>query len=356
MAYSVNYKYKPLWNARTRYTIVTGGRGSGKSYALSCAMLDSTYLDPYNILYTRWNLTAAEVSIIPEFVEKMEIGECLDAFVVKRQSVINKATGASIWFRGLQQSSGNQVARLKSLNRVKTWVLDEAQELVSEDVFDTIDQSIREKEADNRVILVLNPVDVTHWIYRRFFAEANVPYDFNGVKGNVTYIHTTWEDNRRNLSQSFIDIAEDMREKNPEKYAHLYLGEWLVRKAGLIYHNWQPIRPDEYPNGLPQWWGNDWGYGGDPDALVRMCYEPVTGTLYVREVCYQTGLLPRDIAARIIKDSQGLIHHQGQSRTHSSLRDAAGPAEPKAAHHRSNHRAASALPGLLSATRLHGLL
>ena len=83
-------------------------------------MLDSTYLDPYNILYTRWNLTAAEVSIIPEFVEKMEIGECLDAFVVKRQSVINKATGASLWFRGLQQSSGNQVARLKSLNRVKT--------------------------------------------------------------------------------------------------------------------------------------------------------------------------------------------------------------------------------------------
>lgn len=309
MAYNVNYKYRPLWEARTRYTIVTGGRGSGKSYALACAMLDSTYQDSYNILYTRWNLTSAEVSIIPEFVEKMDAGDCRDAFLVKRQSVQNRATAASIWFRGLQQSSSNAVARLKSLNRVKTWVLDEAQELVSEEIFDTIDQSIREKEADNRVILVLNPTDIGHWIYRRFFVEPGVDYDFNGVKGNVTYIHTTWEDNRKNLSGSFIELAESLRERNPEKYKHLYEGSWLTRKEGLIYTQWEEIRPDEYPDGLPQWWGNDWGYGGDPDALVRMCYEPVTGTLYIREILYQTGLLPRDIAARIIRDGERLVHH-----------------------------------------------
>ena len=318
MAYCVNSKYRPLWEAETRYTIVTGGRGSGKSFALACAMLDSTYQDSYNILYTRWNLTSAEVSIIPEFVEKMDAGNCREAFYVKRQSVQNRATGASIWFRGLQQSSSNQVARLKSLNRVKTWVLDEAQELVNEETFDTIDQSIREKEADNRVILVLNPTDVSHWIYRRFFREAGVDYDFNGVKGNVTYIHTTWEDNRKNLSGSFIELAESLRERNPDKYEHLYLGSWLLRKEGLIYKQWEEIPADEYPDGLPQWWCNDWGYGGDPDALARMCYEPVTGTLYVREICYQTGLLPRDIAARIIKDGARLVHH------YEVLRDGSG--------------------------------
>ncbi len=309
MAYRINSKYKPLWAPRTRYVIMTGGRGSGKSYALACAMLDSTYQDPYNILYTRWNLTAAEVSIIPEFVEKMEMGDCRSAFYVKRQSVQNKATGASIWFRGLQQSSGNQVARLKSLNRVKVWVLDEAQELVNEDMFDTIDQSIREKEADNLVVLSLNPTDISHWIYRRFFAEAGVPFDFNGIKGNVTYIHTTWEDNRANLSESFIDMALDLKEKDPDKYDHLYNGNWLTRKEGLIYPRWEEIPPEEYPTGLPQWWCNDWGYGGDPDALVRLCYEPVTGTLYAWEVCYSTGLLPRDIAERILTDASQFIHH-----------------------------------------------
>jgi phage terminase large subunit len=326
MPYRISRKYKPLWNATTRYVIVTGGRGSGKSYALACSMLDRTYEDGYNILYTRWNLTSAEVSIIPEFVEKMDIGNCRNAFVVRQRDVQNVSTGGRIWFRGLQTASKSQIARMKSLNRLKIWVLDEAQELMSESTFDTIDQSIREKDADNLVVLVLNPADISHWIYRRFFLKPGVPYDFNGVKDNVTYIHTTWEDNRENLSQSFIDMAEAMRREDPDKYEHLYGGSWMVRKEGVIYKNWEKIPEDEYPSGLPQWWGNDWGYGGDPDALVRMCYDPVTGTLYVKEICYQTGLLPRHIAERIIEDGSTLVHHYELKRDESGrpVLDAAG--------------------------------
>lgn len=309
MPYRISGKYRALWDAHTRYIIVSGGRGSGKSYALACAMLDATYEDEFNILYTRYNLTSAEVSIIPEFVEKMDIGDCRDAFYIRRRDVQNRATGGRIWFRGIQQASRHQIARLKSLSRLKTWVLDEAQELTSESTFDTIDQSIREKDAENRVILVLNPADISHWIYRRFFVEAGVPYDFNGTKGNVTYIHTTWEDNRHNLSQSFIDLAETLRERKPEKYEHLYGGKWLIRTDGVIYRQWQPIAAADYPDTLPQWYGNDWGFGGDPDALVRMCYDAAAGILYVREICYETGLLPRDIAARITADARTLTHH-----------------------------------------------
>ena len=309
MPYRINAKYRPLWEAKTRYTIVIGGRGSGKSYALACSMLDSTYEDKYSILYTRWNLTSAEVSIIPEFTEKMDIGNCRNSFIVRARDVVNKATGGRIWFRGLQQASKKQIARLKSLARLKTWVLDEAQELMSEETFDTIDQSIREKDADNRVILVLNAAHVGHWIYRRFFLEAGVPYDFNGVKGNVTYIHTTYLDNLHNLSQSFIDIAEELRVKDYDKWLHIYCSKWALHAEGLIYSRWEPIEEEEYPAGLPQWWGNDWGYGGDPDALVRLCYDPVTGVLYAKEIAYGTGMLPRDVARRIIDDGASLVHH-----------------------------------------------
>jgi len=306
MPYKLSAKYKPLREATTRYTIVTGGRGSGKSYALACSILDSTYDDGYNILYTRWNLTSAEVSIIPEYTEKMDIGGCRNAFIVHRRDVQNKATGGRVWFRGLQQSSKNQIAKLKSLNRIKTWVLDEAQELMSESMFDTIDDSIREKDALNRVIIVLNPDDISHWIYRRFFQEPGVAYDYNGVKGDVTYIHTTWEDNRVNLNQSFLDKVAIMRVENPDKYAHLYDGQWLIRKAGLIYQGWEEITPEQYPNGLPQWYANDWGFSGDADALVRMCYEPHTGTLYVRLLAYKTGMQPGDVARAITEDAATL--------------------------------------------------
>ena len=73
----ISEAYLPLFQADTRYTIVTGGRGSGKSFALACAVLMSTYDDPYNILYTRYTLVSADVSIIPEYTEKIDL---LDSF------------------------------------------------------------------------------------------------------------------------------------------------------------------------------------------------------------------------------------------------------------------------------------
>lgn len=295
--------YLPLFQSKTRYTIVTGGRGSGKSFALACAVLLSTYDDPYNILYTRYTLVSADVSIIPEYTEKIDLMERLDDFKIKQREVENIRTGANILFRGLKTSSKNQIAKLKSLNKIKTWVLDEAQELVDESLFDTIDLSIREKDADNRVILVMNPDSVSHWIYRRFFIEAGVPEGFNGVKGNVTYIHTTYEDNLENLDDTFVEIADSLKERNPRKWEHIFGGKWLIRKEGLIYQRWEEIKPDQYPVHLEQWYGNDWGYGGDPNALIRMCFDAVTQTIYLWEVCCKQ-MLVSDVARALKEDAE----------------------------------------------------
>jgi phage terminase large subunit len=263
----------------------------------------STYDDPYNILYTRYTLVSADVSIIPEYTEKIEMLECEGDFTIKRREVVNERTGATILFRGLRASSKNQIAKLKSLNRIKTWILDEAQELMDESLFDTIDLSIREKDAENRVILVLNPDSINHWIYRRFFAEAGVEYDFNGVKGNVTYIHTTYKDNEDNLDDGFLDIAESLREKNFDKWEHIFGGKWMLNKAGLIYTRWEEIPPDQYPHHLEQWYGNDWGYGGDANALIRMCFDALTQTIYLWEVCC-TQLLTTDVARYLKEDAK----------------------------------------------------
>ena len=307
---NIDEAYLPLFQADTRYTIVTGGRGSGKSFALACAVLLSTYDDPYNILYTRYTLTSADVSIIPEYTEKIDLMERADDFIIKRREVVNETTGANILFRGLKTSSKNQIAKLKSLNRIKTWILDEAQELVDEALFDTIDLSIREKDADNRVILVMNPDTIHHWIYRRFFLEAGVPEGYNGVKGNVTYIHTTYEDNLDNLDDGFVEMADAMKERNPEKWEHIFSGKWKASKEGVIFPNWEEIPADKYPEHLPQVYGNDWGYGGDPNALVRMCYDALTQTIYLKEiVCKQ--LIPSDVYKVIRADAETIGYDLG---------------------------------------------
>lgn len=300
-------KYEPLFRRRrTRYIIVKGGRGSGKSFALASSTLLSTYDDGCNILYTRYTMTSAEVSIVPEYAEKVDLFASGDDFHIKLREVTNIGTGGTIFFRGLMQSSKNQIAKLKSIHNVKTWILDEAQELMDESLFDTIDLSVRTTEAANCIVIVFNPTDVQHWLYRRFFVEAGVDEDFNGVKGDVTYISTTYLDNLPNLSESFLAQAERMQRVNPDKYDNIFLGHFLRRREGLIYRRWQRIGEDEWPDALPQWYGIDWGYGGDPAAVLRLCFDPLTRILYARTVVYATGMLPRTIAAAIIRDAQAI--------------------------------------------------
>lgn len=297
-------KYEPLAELSTRYAIVSGGRGSGKSFAIASILIAKTELyKGKTILFTRYTLTNAETSIIPEFMDKIERGHLQGRFKQSGNDIVNLATGTRILFRGIKTSSGVNTAALKSIPNLVLWVNDESEELVDEATFDTIDLSIRDKNAHCEVWLVLNPSDVRHFIYRKFFAGYNVDGGFNGVKDDVTYIHTSYLDNLDNLDEEYIAKAEKLKVTDNEKYRHLWLGEWTTHKEGLIYRNWQPISEADYPNGLPQWYGNDWGYSDDPDALVRMCYDPAQGRLYVREIGYSTGMLPRDVAKLIIADA-----------------------------------------------------
>lgn len=253
-------------------------------------------------------MDSAKDSVIPEFKDKMEKMGVETHFQEWKTSVQNRATGGKVLFRGLKQGSKNQVAKMKSLFGIKIWVLDEAQELVDEVAFDTIDNSIRDKNTVNEVWLVLNPTDINHWIYRRFFVENGVEDGYHGVKGNVEYICTTYLDNLRNLDEGFVAKAEKLKTVNYEKYANVFLGHWLTRREGLIYSRWEEIRAEEYPVHLEQWYGNDWGYGGDPNALIRMCYDALTQTLYLWEVCC-TQMLTTDVARAIRNDCAGLVHH-----------------------------------------------
>ena len=299
-----NHKYAPLFRKpKVRYKIITGGRGSGKSFAVSSALLMRTYEDSFNILFTRWTMDSAKDSVIPEFKDKMERLGVETHFLEWRTSVQNLGTKAKVLFRGLKQSSKNQIAKMKSLFGIKIWVLDEAQELVDESLFDTIDNSIRDADTDNEVWLVLNPTDISHWIYRRFFAGNGVDIGFNGIKDGVEYIHTTYHDNQSNLDAGFIEKAERLKVSNPDKYANIYLGHWQTRKEGIIYPRWEEIPAEQYPVHLEQWYGNDWGYGGDPNALIRMCFDAVTQTIYLWEVCCKQ-LIVSDVGKMIKADAE----------------------------------------------------
>ena len=227
---NLNKVYQPLFinPPTTRYFLLTGGRGSAKSFHVSTFLLNLTYEKGHTILFTRYTMIAAHISIIPEFLEKIDIlGKHAD-FEITKTDITNKATGSKILFRGIKTSSGNQTANLKSIQGVTTWVLDEAEELTEENTFNTIDLSIRHKSLPNRVIMVMNPSHRTHFIYKRWFEGGRQP--------DTTYIHTSYRDNIDNLSQSFIDQAAKTKVINEERYNHLFLGHWVDSVEGLLWN------------------------------------------------------------------------------------------------------------------------
>ena len=113
-------KYAPLFDfsAPVRYYIVTGGRGSGKSFAISTAVMADQAEADYNILYLRQTLVSAEVSIIPEFYEKAALLGFGEVLKKSNSSMLNRATGRRVFFKGIQTSSRDNIAQLKSLKRV----------------------------------------------------------------------------------------------------------------------------------------------------------------------------------------------------------------------------------------------
>lgn len=140
-----------------------------------------------------------------------------DQFHITKTEIEHKGTGSRILFRGITTGSKNNTANLKSINGVSIVVIDEAEEVIDEEVFDRIDLSVRKQGVINKVFLVMNPSKTSHWIYKRFFAN---------LKEVATRIHTTYLDNINNLDDGFIEQLERLKISNLKKYNHLVLGEW----------------------------------------------------------------------------------------------------------------------------------
>ena len=291
---NVHNKYKTIVSEDSRYYIVSGGRGSGKSFGVNTLLVMLTFEAGHTILFTRYTLTSAYISIIPEFIEKLELLDVIQHFHITKDEIINKQTGSKIIFRGIKTSSGDQTANLKSLQGITTWVVDEAEELTDEQKFDTIDLSVRQQGKPNRVILILNPTTKEHFIYRRFFEDRGVQEGSNTTKGNTTYIHTTYLDNIDNLSKSYIEQIEQMRERRPEKYKQQMLGAWLNKAEGVIFDNWTI---GEFKRKGVSVWGQDYGFAADPTTLIETNIDTSTKTIYLRECVY----LPRLTTSQIIQ-------------------------------------------------------
>lgn len=303
--------YYPLYEDKEKFIIlITGGRGSGKSFnaatfieRLTFEMTEAEKI-VHQILYTRYTMVSASISVIPEMMEKIELDETEKYFHTTKTDVVNRMTGSRIMFRGIKTSSGNQTAKLKSIHGITTFVCDEAEEWTNEQDYDKIMLSIRQKGIQNRIIIIMNPTDSNHFIYKKYIENTHELKYIDGVPvqisthPNVLHIHTTYFDNIENLSPQFVKEVQQMKEDNPEKYAHTVIGRWADVAEGAVFKKYGIV--DEFPSHARKIAiGIDFGYSKDVTAIVKCGI--VDNSLYVEELCYKTNMLSSDIIKELRK-------------------------------------------------------
>lgn len=290
---SVNNEiYKPLYTSKKRYYLVTGGRASLKSSTVHEFIARLTYEKGHGILFTRYTMTSAEASIIPEFLLTLDRLNIRNNFDVTKRKIINKHTGSFIYFSGIKTSSGDQTANLKSISGITTWVIEEGEDYNDEKSFDTIDDSIRTAGIQNRVIWIQNPSSKEHFIYKRWIENTNTQIDIEGYKVTVSnnedvcHIHSYYgiAEKLGYLSKAWLKKASNAKINKPKWYYHNYIGGWLEKPEGVIFPNWIEGYFDESLN----WeYGLDFGYANDPDVMIRVGIDEKRKKLYIDEVFYE---------------------------------------------------------------------
>lgn len=300
-------------NHRYLHADGTVTHNSGKSSAISTFIERLTFeigeasgkKVSHQILYSRYTMVSAEISIIPEFMEKVEADGTARYFRATKKDVINLMTNSKVMFRGIRTSSGNQTAKLKSIKGLTVFVCDEGEEWVSEKEFETIMFSIRQLGLRNLIIIIMNPTDSNHFIYQKYIKDTHKLVDYDGVPvqisthPNVLHIHTSYLDNKQYLSEQFLREAEEMKRTNPERYAHVFMGRWADVREGAVFKNWGIV--DEFPAQCKHVArGLDFGYTHDPSACIKGGVW--NNCLYLDEQFYETGMLSSDLIRELKKD------------------------------------------------------
>ena len=300
----VNEIYQPLYTSTNRYFFITGGRGSLKSTTVHDFVVRLTYEKGEGILFTRYTMASAEKSIIPEFRLTLSRLGVEHVFEVTKTKIVNKLTGSFIVFSGIKTNSGDQTANLKSISGITCWIIEEGEDYNDEKSFDSIDDSIRTIEKQNRVIWIQNPSTKEHFIYKRWLDGSGKFIEIEGQRvtisdrPEVTHIHSWYGIAKHYLSKDWLEKAERVKKENPKWYYHNYIGGWLERAEGAIFTNWIT---GEFDNSLPYCYGQDYGFSVDPTTLVRVAVDKKNKKIYVDECFYNKNQLGTDTIYQLNK-------------------------------------------------------
>lgn len=264
--------------ARARYKGAHGGRGSGKSHffaELLIARCASAKVDAVCIREVQRTLNQSVKKLLEMKIEEMGLGSIFDV----QESVIHTPNGGRIIFQGMQNHTADSIKSLEGYDIA--WV-EEAQSL-SQKSLDLLRPTIRKPGSEIwfswNPSLPTDPVDV-------LMRSDTPPPDAVVVQAN-------YRDNPWLPDVLHTEIEYDQR-RDPDKFAHVWLGEYQRNSESRVFKNWNIEEFDIQRDWIMRQ-GADWGFAIDPSVLVQCAI--VGKRLYVPYEAYMVGCEIDNLAA-----------------------------------------------------------
>lgn len=314
--------YGTFWRFKGRYKVCKGSRASKKSKTAALWFIVNMMKYPQaNTLVVRKTFRTLKDSCFTELkwaVHRLGVDSWWD-FKESPLEATYKPTGQKIYFRGLDDPL--KVTSITVDVGVLCWAwLEEAYEVMKEDDFNMLDESIRGGIPEGSGLfkqwtITFNPWNEHHWLKKRFFDNP----DDETLAMTTNYMCNEW------LDEKDIKLFEDMKHRNPRRYAVAGLGGWGI-VDGLVYENWReqefnPQAPDfvkAHPS-MVSAFGLDFGYTNDPSTLFCGLYDKDTKQLFVFDEMYEKGMSNKRIADTIREMGYGKEHITADSAEPKSI-------------------------------------
>lgn len=278
-------KLLPLLEDYThRFEGYKGSAGSGKSYFITQKIVVRCCKEKIRVLVCRRYATTLRNTCFSLFKEVLEKWQLLPYVKIRETDFnIRFPNGSEIIFTGLDEET-----KLLSLANITTIFVEEVYE-VAQETFEQLNLRLR-GGVNQQILFAFNPISKNHWLYN--FCVVNPPASF-------VFSETTYKDNPF-LSAEYIQSLEELKYRNPRKYAIFALGEWGSDVEGLVFTNWKIEEFDqmELAQKLEHRVGLDFGFI-DPTAIVSSLYDEKNKRIYVCDCFYKSGLQLDQIAEKI---------------------------------------------------------
>lgn len=269
-----NEIYYPLYRNQSRYLVLYGGAGSGKSvFAAQKILVRILTEQPHRFLVVRKVARTLRFSVFSLFQDMIAQWELTPLFKVNKSDMtITCINGNQILFAGLDDPE-----KLKSIAGITGIWIEEASELEQKD-FQQLDLRLRgPTKYYKQIILTFNPISALHWLKKEFF-------DYK--KANATVLKTTYRDNKF-IDPEYAKVLEELKYRDRTYYNIYALGEWGVL-GNLVFTNYViediPLNDESY-NAIC--YGLDFGYN-DPSALIKIGWKD--SEIYVLDEIYERHL------------------------------------------------------------------